>query len=778
MPDTTYLQIQGGDAAATRVVELPGAAIRVGRGALCEIRLPDPDLAEVQCLLRRRGETWHVQPIGPAGLVSIEGEAVEQIRPLPADVPLRIGAFRLLIRSAGDRSREPIEVSRPAESTEFTSESDGRGAPSEAGQQVATVAGSAGAEEDRLRRWQGRLEQRERWLQARQEEKKWEARWRAAGEGLRARGATGQPPRAEVGPPQTTRRTGTERFVAPPVARIVPPSAKPLAAVERPMPKGISSPERSAPPLPTGGSSSPKMPGGLGDAHRDTPEEAVVAEAGSKRSSTSLRILSEGVSSLGGLTWEAPARDDKEFSPTTAAADSVGGEDAALPTSDFFDADRSGVSWHHESVRPQEAPSALSAVSGRSPSHAQEPSTDTPRAPEGEKTDFFDAATIFAAQGRRTVTRPARPATNRNRNTSRSVPTEPLEPPRWTLPAWVALSTAALGSAVLLGAGFLLAFAWTDDNLSAGLAARAAMRAESDKPVPLDPSERVETRWWKTTAGHLAIWSAAIELSPEASMRSDEVRDAIESGRRAAPVESSLRFATAHTGASADLSQASPTAGLSRDVASLTLTGRILKRSGKTATAIRAYRAALEIASEAELSRLAPPTFDDDHRVRRFRLAHEEIVAGVIRDMMAAADWGFGEWSGALPPRAIVRLTAARLLREKGNTDAERAITAVLADDIEVPASPGAAAEHHAAQAEALAFAERKAEAAARYRKAIELSEDDLTRRRNRLALAEILASLGEERERAEILEAAKGTDPTDPVSRKALEAQQFAGLK
>ena len=146
--------------------------------------------------------------------------------------------------------------------------------------------------------------------------------------------------------------------------------------------------------------------------------------------------------------------------------------------------------------------------------------------------------------------------------------------------------------------------------------------------------------------------------------------------------------------------------------------------------------------------------------------------------MMTSGAWGFGEWSPALPPRAVVRLTAARLLREKGDPDGERALASVLADDVEVPAPAPAAAEFHAAQAEALALAGRKAEAADRYRRAIELADDDATRRRNRLALAEILASMGEVRERAETLEAAKGTDPSDPVSRKVLEAQQFAGLK
>ncbi len=111
MPDTTYLQIEEADTDATRVVELPGAAIRVGRGTLCEVRLTDPELAEVQCLLRRRGTTWHVQPIGPAGLVSLGGQAVDQLRPLPPDQPLQVGSSRLLLRhEGGDRFHRPIEV--------------------------------------------------------------------------------------------------------------------------------------------------------------------------------------------------------------------------------------------------------------------------------------------------------------------------------------------------------------------------------------------------------------------------------------------------------------------------------------------------------------------------------------------------------------------------------------------------------------------------------------------------------------------------------------------
>ncbi len=218
--------------------------------------------------------------------------------------------------------------------------------------------------------------------------------------------------------------------------------------------------------------------------------------------------------------------------------------------------------------------------------------------------------------------------------------------------------------------------------------------------------------------------------------------------------------------------------GLSRDVAALALTARTLKRGGKAEAALRAYRTALELAASSDPSRLDPPAFDDDPQVRRFRLPHEAIVGGVIRDMIEAGDWCFSAWSSALPARAVVRLAAAKILREKGDTDAERALGLVLAEDLDLPASTGMAAEELAARGEALALTERRREAAERYREAIAMTDDDATRRRWRLALAEVLTPLGESSERATLLEAAKASDPTDDVTRKAVEAQQFAGLK
>ncbi len=176
------------------------------------------------------------------------------------------------------------------------------------------------------------------------------------------------------------------------------------------------------------------------------------------------------------------------------------------------------------------------------PSHA----AIAPATPGGRvRAEFRDAAAILAAQGRRVVHEPtARPRTARKTATF-GFPTDPVVPVQWSVPAWLAVPTAGLAAMVALVVGLLLSVGWMSDNLSAGLAARAALRGDDAKVVMLDPAERVETLWWKTTAAHLTLWSAAIERSPDAVTRVDEVRDALEAARRSAPLESSTRYAVA-----------------------------------------------------------------------------------------------------------------------------------------------------------------------------------------------------------------------------------------
>ncbi len=188
MPETTILHIRSRGPTPARVLELTGLAARVGSGAQCEVRLDDPGLAEVQCVLRLRGRGWHVQPLGPRGGVALDGEPVERQRPLPLGASLTVGEHVLTLQAAGGEAPgvgsfdEPIGVEvleaeiGPAPAALDAAESTSQG-------RVAEV------DQDRLARWQASLERRERWLKSRQEELRWEKRWRAAGERLRARSA-------------------------------------------------------------------------------------------------------------------------------------------------------------------------------------------------------------------------------------------------------------------------------------------------------------------------------------------------------------------------------------------------------------------------------------------------------------------------------------------------------------------------------------------------------------------------------------------------------------
>ena len=90
MPDAAYLHIRARGSRATRIVALAGPTVRIGRGRPCEVRLEDPRLAEVQCLLRRRGQGWHLQPLGVPGPLTIDGRTVDGPRPIPMGTTLRL----------------------------------------------------------------------------------------------------------------------------------------------------------------------------------------------------------------------------------------------------------------------------------------------------------------------------------------------------------------------------------------------------------------------------------------------------------------------------------------------------------------------------------------------------------------------------------------------------------------------------------------------------------------------------------------------------------------
>src|SRR4051794_27514907 len=188
MPEAMFLQIQGVGSTPTRMLELPPGPVRIGSGAHCEVRLGSPGLGEVQCLLRRRGNNWHFQPVGPPGHVWIDGRPADHQRPLPIGASLRVGDHWLTLRTATHPPEVPGSFSTPitveprtaddlapipSPEREAEAEEALKVAPPPADDRPRTTTTTA-EDEDRLRRWQTRLEQRERWLKTRQDERTWE----------------------------------------------------------------------------------------------------------------------------------------------------------------------------------------------------------------------------------------------------------------------------------------------------------------------------------------------------------------------------------------------------------------------------------------------------------------------------------------------------------------------------------------------------------------------------------------------------------------------------
>ncbi|MFO0960535.1 MAG: FHA domain-containing protein [Isosphaeraceae bacterium] len=113
MPDTTVLEVHEPSSSQARTLELGAPSVRIGRGPQCEVRLGEPSLAEVQCLLRRRGDTWHVQPVGPPGYLSIRGRPVESQRPLPLGEPMKVGDHWLRLSRLRDEDLERARTVAP-----------------------------------------------------------------------------------------------------------------------------------------------------------------------------------------------------------------------------------------------------------------------------------------------------------------------------------------------------------------------------------------------------------------------------------------------------------------------------------------------------------------------------------------------------------------------------------------------------------------------------------------------------------------------------------------
>jgi hypothetical protein len=360
------------------------------------------------------------------------------------------------------------------------------------------------------------------------------------------------------------------------------------------------------------------------------------------------------------------------------------------------------------------------------------------------------------------------------------LPTVGQEPASWSVPLWLGWVPAVVATGVLGAIAILGAWSWSIDALHSGVVANRLARGGARlDPLPLWVTPP-NTSWWATTPGHLMLWALWLDRTASDPAAYEEAHEPLAAAARVSPLQAPVRYALACL----DQGPGPPSLALSRDVLPLAWTAHRLRAAGKKDAAARAYRAALEIAARADLSRLAAPSFIDDTQIRRYALPAEELIGPIVRDMADSADWTYAEWSAALPSAAVVRLAAVRVLRERGSPDADAALDALLSDDgngngTAVPVPQGAtAAVAIAAHAEAFALKQRWSDADQRYRQAIELMPDLTFRRSWWMNLAEIALRQNDESARQKALEAARGNDPNDEITRRAVELLRYYGVR
>ncbi len=314
--------------------------------------------------------------------------------------------------------------------------------------------------------------------------------------------------------------------------------------------------------------------------------------------------------------------------------------------------------------------------------------------------------------------------------------------------------------------GLRLSWVWGQDDLLAGRIANHVLSGAILPDEPMELPESPTPPWWSTTAGHMALRALVVSRMEDDPDRAERVESFLAVGRSASPLHPSIRYASASPALLDPNADVLPLAalGLSRDPLALRRTAKRLLDEGKTEHALRVYHDALEIASRADVARVALPPFLDDARIRRFALPLEESLTAIVGDMADHAGWSFAEWSPALPRNGIAPLAAYRALKDRNRFEADQALALVL-DEPETPSTGVSLALLRASQAEALALRGDLKPAAERYEEAIAAMPDDLIRRTWAVNLAEIAGRLGDTRTMYAAWRDAQGPSPGDSIN-------------
>jgi tetratricopeptide (TPR) repeat protein len=357
------------------------------------------------------------------------------------------------------------------------------------------------------------------------------------------------------------------------------------------------------------------------------------------------------------------------------------------------------------------------------------------------------------------------------------MPTVGREPGRWNVPAWVAGPPAVLFVLAAGIAGCVLSWWWAADSYSAAMMTDrllASERAFHARPLP-ETVAPPDGTWTRSTAQHLAHWAIYHSLlDGEDSRPIDEIRSLVERALACSPLNPTARLAAAQLespGRNTTVSIRS--LGLSRDMLSLAWTARKLLAAGQNDAALRMFGQALRVAIPSESSRSDPPVFSDDPSVPRYRLPGEEPIRQIVRELASTREWSLEDWLAILPESAVVRLAAARALREHDPGQADSLLNQILhaPEDASAPGADDALAL--AARAEAFALRSRWSEAQDKYRRAIERIDDDTIKRSWWYNVADIASRLDDDPARQAALRAALAVAASDEISRRAAETQR-----
>jgi len=739
-----FLQIRTRGRASPRVVNLSAETIRIGRGVLCEARVDDPALAEVECLLRLTGETWHIQPLGRGGRVTIDGRAVEHLRAVAPNVAIRIGDATITLRdrAEADAPFGAIEVPAAtcASAWAFGARDDSEDrlgdrpyvaprpkprptVPTQADSSRATVR----CEPDRRSRPAPEPEVRPQPVarSTRTEpepgsatrrptpaERMWQARWRAVGRALRA---TGEVTQVDDGP-----------ATVPFAAKKADPALPKLAVHEDFESSAVAWAIPDADPVAVSFAAAPEQGGDDLLARSTVADLATVPVEPAPAATPETTPTPEPSPAVPPLLHAAP-RKPKTASPPHRA-----------PASE-----------------PRRAPA---------PAPAPAPSAgllDDPAWPTVQS---------LLSASRPIPTRP-RPAAKPVR--SRPSLTIPSRPKHWSFPVWLALPACILVIGTVGAVGVLLALAWGTDDREAGVLADRlfAPNATTVAEGEINP----DATWWKTTSGHLSTKAAALGAGKGPASREESARFLLDAARSVAPLEPASRLARAEIASRSRDASSLPALGMSRDASALALTARLLAREGKTEPALNAYRSALALAAQGVDPRNHAPMFLDSPDARRFALTAEATVLDLVREMATQPGWTFATWSPALPEHGLVLLATYRVLNDRGAAETEAALAKLVAcGDAPETGSP---ALHLAAKAEGLALSRRGVEGASLYNEAITRVGDEATRRAWHLNRALILARSGEREKAIAATVAARAGRGDDEIGHRVAQSLIREGL-